>query len=303
MKRLWLILAMLAGLLAFSASDISPWDIWKNAYTLYEQGEQLREKGELRKALSAFEEAKGLYRQLQRDRPDWSQKILNTRIGDCDRAITELKRLVGDDEPAVPAKSSASSNVDFAEQQSLRRELKKYKDKLNDIIVENDSLRRQLAQNLASQKEVANLLREQRVMSEKYAALEKRYLNLERRAAEPNQQLNELRNQLIETKLSADQTDKRLKTANARIQKLEQDAVELQRVKSKAEADAKTLNNNATRLERELTELRRFQKDATDTRSKLQQLLDQANLKLKQQASQINTLANNRQQLDGAGPL
>ena len=209
MKRFWLLSAALAGSLTLAAADFSPWDAWKNGYTLYEKGEQFRDKGDYLKALNSFEQAKKLYEQLQKNRPDWNQKIITGRIADCDREITAVKRLVGDSELTSPA-ASAPTGADFAEQQSLRRELEQYKQKLSEIIVENDDLRRRLARNQASQKEVANLLREQRVMQEKYALLEKRYQDLERQSLEPDQRLTELRNQLIEEKLNAELTAKRV---------------------------------------------------------------------------------------------
>lgn len=91
-------------------------------------------------------------------------------------------------------------------------------------------------------------------MQEKYALLEKRYQDLERQSLEPDQRLTELRNQLIEEKLNAELTAKRLKVAETRLQKLDQDAVELYRARSKAEAAAKEREADATRLERELAE-------------------------------------------------
>ena len=211
MKRFWLLSAALAGSLTLAAAGFSPWDAWKNGYTLYEKGEQFRDKGDYLKALNSFEQAKKLYEQLQKNRPDWNQKIITGRIADCDREITAVKRLVGDSELTSPA-ASAPTGADFAEQQSLRRELEQYKQKLSEIIVENDDLRRRLARNQASQKEVANLLREQRVMQEKYALLEKRYQDLERQSLEPDQRLTELRNQLIEEKLNAELTRNSIRT-------------------------------------------------------------------------------------------
>ncbi len=296
MKRFWLLSAALAGSLTLAAAGFSPWDAWKNGYTLYEKGEQFRDKGDYLKALNSFEQAKKLYEQLQKNRPDWNQKIITGRIADCDREITAVKRLVGDSELTSPA-ASAPTGADFAEQQSLRRELEQYKQKLSEIIVENDDLRRRLARNQASQKEVANLLREQRVMQEKYALLEKRYQDLERQSLEPDQRLTELRNQLIEEKLNAELTAKRLKVAETRLQKLDQDAVELYRARSKAEAAAKEREADATRLERELAELRRFQANAAGERSALQNRLDQANLQLKEQQAQIGSQENDLQNL------
>ena len=85
MKLFWLLSAALAGSLTLAAADFSPWDAWKNGYTLYEKGEQFRDKGDYLKALNSFEQAKKLYEQLQKNRPDWNQKIITGRIADCDR--------------------------------------------------------------------------------------------------------------------------------------------------------------------------------------------------------------------------
>ena len=79
MKRFRLLSAALAGSLTLAAADFSPWDAWKNGYTLYEKGEQFRDKGDYLKALNSFEQARKLYEQLRKNRPDWNRAARRLR--------------------------------------------------------------------------------------------------------------------------------------------------------------------------------------------------------------------------------
>ena len=100
---LWLFM-FLWGMTAIAAP--SPWDSWRSGYTNFEHGETLRERGNYTDALKYFERARKNYQAVRSARPDWNQRVISDRLRDCDRQITELRRLLGES-----SKKTASSGV------------------------------------------------------------------------------------------------------------------------------------------------------------------------------------------------
>ena len=281
-KILTIPLLSTALFLTLTAAQFSPWDAWREAYNSFERGEQLRAKGEYVQALEEFRAARGHYLKVKEARPDWNQKIIEARLTDCDQAIAAVGKLLGENEvtrttsAAVSGASEPSSSVDAGEVAFLKKELEKYKEKLLESMVEVEELRRRLTQSEAAAEEVTNLLRDQRVMQEKYALLEKRYQALERQALEPDTRNAELRNQLIEEKLNSEVVARRLQLAQSRIQKLEEEAnVRTERQRT-AEMHSSEMSETLRRRERELAELQKL-RDAEALRlSGLQQQLETA---------------------------
>ena len=281
------ILALSSALLA--AAPFSPWDAWREAYNTFERGEQFRAKGDYLRAIEAFREARGQYVRVKEARPDWNQKIISARINDCDQAIAAVQKLLDSAPPSESIRgsglsssssSSAKSAVSTGETEFLKRELEKYKEKLLEATVEVEELRRRLAQNAAAAEEVANLLRDQRVMQEKYALLEKRYQALERRALEPDTRNTELHNQLIEEKLNSEVISKRLQLAETRIRKMEEEAAAQFTRQRAAEAKSTEAAEAQLRSERELAELRTLRDGENRKYSALQQELTGVNTRL-----------------------
>ena len=106
MKTLLASAVMLLSAFCVSAAP-SPWDSWRAGYTNFEQGESLRERGNYTDALRFFEAARKNYQAVRTARPDWNQRVIADRLRDCDRQITELKRLLAEGnkkpEPVAPA--------------------------------------------------------------------------------------------------------------------------------------------------------------------------------------------------------
>lgn len=284
MKKKFLGIPLLSAamFISLAAAQFSPWDAWREAYNSFERGEQLRAKGEYVQALEEFRSARSQYARVKEARPDWNQKIIEARLADCDQAIAAVGKLLGESGTARTGAASASgaseisSAADAGEVAFLKKELEKYKEKLLESMVEIEELRRRLAQSEASAGEVTNLLRDQRVMQEKYALLEKRYQALERQALEPDTRNAELRNQLIEEKLNSEVVARKLQLAEGRIKKLEEEAEAHADGRRTAELRTSEATETLRRRERELGELQKL-RDAEALRlSSLQQQLETA---------------------------
>ncbi len=302
MKRLILSL-ITASLLAtvLIAAEFSPWDAWRQAYLAYEKGEQNREKGDYLTGLRFYKEARDNYLQVRKARPDWNQKIIQSRINDCEQAIKSLSQLLGDDahsltpaEPELPrytpSQSERIGTMQTTRVKELESEVEKYRQKLLDTLVEVEDLRRQLAQNKAGAEEIANLLRDQRVMQEKYALLQRRYESLEQQALEPDSRLTELRNQLVEEKLNTETLRKRLQLAESQIKKNDQENVELVQQRNAAERTNKLKDAEITRLQRENSELTRVQNNALEQGKQQQQKVDQIAIQLRDSETRMQAL-------------
>ncbi len=308
MKKIFLILCVGIGSAVFtSAGEFSPWDAWRNGHTYFEKGTQARDRADYVYALELFQRAEREYERVRKARPDWNQKIIQGRLDDCRRELEVVRKLLGGGDSATGMRDvSASGNAfsaDPVEMQALRREAAEYKQKYFEALAELDELRRKVQQGDNAAEEVANLLREQRVMDEKYRLLEKRYHDLEQQALEPDSRLDTLQKQLVEEKLNTDLITKRLQVAEARIRKQDQDAIELYRQKSAAESRAGSAAEELERVRSELTELRRFQDEAVVQRGELQKELDRGSLLIKEYESKLVNreaeLASLRSRLEG----
>ncbi|MBQ8756520.1 MAG: tetratricopeptide repeat protein [Lentisphaeria bacterium] len=327
---------LLAGILLCSAPSLlngapfSPWDAWRQGYTMFEKGQQQKDRGSYRRALQYFESALESYESVRKARPDWNQKIIQGRIDDCRKAIAAVKIQLDDagadlfpktsqtaQRPAVPSSSrlpegierqtypqifvggdtapssggASLSNAELeaqrAEVQKLRSENERYKNRLLQTMVELDDLRRQLARNKSSAEEVSNLLREQRVMQEKYTLLEKRYKTLETEAKKPDSRLNELRNQLLETRMNYELLQKRFELSENRLKAANETAAEIPLLKKAYEKLNAEKEKNIRQYEQKIAELKSLQESSLEERNQLRSQLDQLGLQLKNQREQL----------------
>ncbi len=258
--KYFLLILLLTGTLA--AAEFSPWDAWRQGYSAYEKGEESRNKGDYVKAMSFFQQALDNYLQVKKNRPDWNQNIISARISECEKAISEIRKLMGaSDKPAVtlPRETGTTGGGSGAGESALQAEIERYKQKLFEAMVELEDARKQIKENQVNAAEIDNLMRERRVMQEKYSLLNKKYEDLEKQALEPDSRLESMRKQLVEEKLNSEIITKKLQLAEAKAAKLEADSTDLYKNKLTSDAAKKQSEENAARLERELVELRRFQ--------------------------------------------
>ena len=318
--------------LLLNANSFSPWDAWRQGYTMFEKGQQQRDRGSYRRALQYFESALESYEAVRRARPDWNQKIIQGRIDDCRKAIAAVKlqlddagsdlfpqtpasgksrpnvpsssRLpdgierqsypqifVGGESTTAPLPGASLSNAEFeaqrAELNKLRTENERFKNRLLQTMVELDDLRRQLARNKSSAEEVSNLLREQRVMQEKYALLEKRYSSLENESKKPDSRLAELRNQLLEARMNYDLLQKRLELSESRLKTSTDANSEIPMLKKAYEKLSAEKEKSIREYERKLSELKNIQQSGIEERNQLRAQMDQLSLQIKTQREEL----------------
>ncbi len=267
MKHLFIAALLAAVLPLLSGAAKNAWDIWREGYETYHKGEILRDRGEHSQALETFRRALALYQEIQRARPDWDQNIIKSRIADCEREIANARKLLGDsNETVVPARPEPKvGGVDFAEQESRRREEENYRKRVADLTAANEALQKEIERLKANEVDALKLLREQRVLQEKCALLEKQKLELEKKGSDPGVEVEKLSRQLVEEKLASEQLGKRLQLAETRAAKLDADLIESNRKAGLAEAARKQGDAEIQRLNRMLEELRRIQDESART--------------------------------------
>ena len=201
MKHLFIAALLAAVLPLLSGAAKNAWDIWREGYETYHKGEILRDRGEHSQALETFRRALALYQEIQRARPDWDQNIIKSRIADCEREIANARKLLGDsNETVVPARPEPK--------------VENYRKRVADLTAANEALQKEIERLKANEVDALKLLREQRVLQEKCALLEKQKLELEKKGSDPGVEVEKLSRQLVEEKLASEQLGKRLQRRN-----------------------------------------------------------------------------------------
>ncbi|MBE6358050.1 MAG: tetratricopeptide repeat protein [Lentisphaerae bacterium] len=217
----------------------SPWDSWRSGYTNFERGETLRERGSYIEALGYFEKARKNYLAVRSARPDWNQRVIADRLRDCDRQISELKRLLGEG-GSQTRKAAGEENGKAAGEENGKAAPAPVVQTVTERKVENvpvrpaaaipsanaalDELRREnaalklanakLTKDLQSQRnfetEMAALLRDRKVLEDKYALLDRRYKNLEAELKRPEERIAALEKRLLEERMGGERLQKQI---------------------------------------------------------------------------------------------
>ena len=179
-QKIFLFLLLLFLRFADVIAAPSPWDSWRAGYTNFEQGEALRERGRYSEALEKFEKARQSYLAVRSARPDWNQRVIADRLPDCERHLSDVRRLLGGNVPDTAARnpepppveksavpSSSGADGKSAEATVSAKELFQAKAELM-------RLRQELAKQRDLEAEISALLRDKRVVSEKFALLDKK---------------------------------------------------------------------------------------------------------------------------------
>ena len=102
----------------------SPWDSWRSGYTSCEQAERQFERGNYTEALSLFEKARKNYLDVRSARPDWNQRVISERIGECERRINEVRRLLGAAKKRNTSTSAIAKKGTSAPKTPVKKEFK-----------------------------------------------------------------------------------------------------------------------------------------------------------------------------------
>lgn len=263
--------------------DFSPWDAWRQAYIYFQRGEQARDRGDYILAVKEFRNSLQNYTDVRQARPDWNQNVIQSRIELCKREIASARRLLGhtgtESEAPTPSPEStstsstysteSSSSVSSTELSRLQAEAAQYKKRLFGALVELDDLRKQANRSKTISTELENLMRERRVLQEKYQLLETRYKQLEKKASEPNSELEASRRRLIELRINLETATRKLALADENILLHEHDIKKLHQERAELKKALESLRKEQDLATRTITELRRF-RDSTIAEKNLQ---------------------------------
>ena len=273
---------------------LSPWDAWRMAYTTFEQGENFRDKGEYLKARQAFDKALSYYNMVRKARPDWNQKVISERIADCEKESQRMKSLLGPAaEPAVDAKAAVRAAAEEAEAQvtaALRKELSLAKAEL-------EELRRQNETRKNYESEISNLLRDQRLLRDRYALLEKRYRAQEEKLMLPDTKVRQLEDQLVAMRLQLDLARKENAAAKQNSSSAAAENSQLKKEKIKDENARRLLQSEVTALQKKLQFRERELSRAQQTLSSAEQQQKNTAARLTENSKTITALNNELNQL------
>ena len=180
---------------------LSPWDAWRMAYTTYEQGEEFRDKGDYLKARDAFNKALEYYNMVRQARPDWNQKVISERIAECEKESSRMNAFLG---PAAKEKQTAQNAEREEPSLGKNQEVIQLRKELSLAKAELEELRRKNETRKNYESEISNLLRDQRILNERYALLERRYRAQEEKLALPDTKLRQLEDKLVAMRLQLD---------------------------------------------------------------------------------------------------
>lgn len=266
-KFLWAALIVSSCLVLAAAP--SPWDSWRAGYTNFEQGEARRERGNYTDALRYFEKARKNYQAVRSARPDWNQRVIADRLRDCDRQIAELKRLLNESgtpqntgKTETPAASSnkqtsrTSGNNSGGSRNSYtpvspagknhytpitavssanEKEMAKLRVENAELRVNNGKLNKELQRQRNFESEIAALLRDRKVATDRYLLLEKRFKALQEELKRPDERIVLLEQKLLDERMNIERVSKQLTSLeqqlkiekeNARMSGLAKNALE-----------------------------------------------------------------------------
>ena len=224
---------------------LTPWDAWRMAYTTFEQGEEYRNKGDYLNARKSFDKALEYYKMVRSARPDWNQKVISERIADCENESRRMSTFLG---PAAQEKAQAQEPALAVENKGLTAELRK---ELSIAKAELEELRKTNETRKNYESEISNLLRDQRILQERYSLLEKRYRNQEEKLSLPDTKLRELEDQLVATRLQLDLARKETAAARQQISAAAAETLLLKKEKQSDTAQIRRLTADLSSLQKE----------------------------------------------------
>jgi len=242
--------------------ESSPWVGWRKGYEYYDKAGEFRENNQFEKALEFYTKSRDYFAAVSQHFPNWNQSVVKGRIRLCNSEIEAMKKLLPAarrpaQEPVKPqSKRRRKRNItpqlplsDSNNQLPVRRdytdsgygsaapsaggnsgrlyiemqsEIEQYRQRLRNALMEIDSLQIKLRQSEARARDIDGVLRDYRLLQDKYSLLELQYRNAaERAAAGGNNERYE--NQIIALKQANDDALKTIRTLEEKIRTHELD--------------------------------------------------------------------------------
>jgi len=300
MKKLTGIFTILLLITSLAAETLesSPWVGWRKGYEYYDKAAECKEKNQFENALKHYTRSREYFHAIRTNFPQWNKSVVEGRIRLCDNEIKSLQKLVRParrqiqtppPQPQVPTQyppaqqypipanppvnypansgnynynmpsAGASSGRLYIEMQS---EIDQYRQKLRTALMEIDNLQLKLRQSEARTRDVDGILRDYRLLQEKYSLLEVQYKNAMERSVTGDR--NRYENQIMTLKLANDEALKRTRQLEESIRQKDNEYALSRNEVLKLRADLQTSLNEAKRFKREL-ELRSNQTSAVQS--------------------------------------
>ena len=288
-------LLLLITCLAAESLESSPWVGWRKGYEYYDKAAECKEKNQYEKALKHYTRSREYFNAIRTNFPQWNKSVVEGRIRLCDNEIKSLQKLVRPAQrqvqpppPPKPAVSypaapqypqrqqqgqsvqvgsypadggsysynqpaSGSSGRLYIEMQA---EIDQYRQKLRNALMEIDNLQLKLRQSEARTRDVDGILRDYRLLQEKYSLLEVQYKNAMERSVTGDRDRYE--NQIMTLKLANDEALKRARQLEEIIKQKDNEYAASRTEVLQLRSDVQKSLNESKRLQREL-ELQRNQ--------------------------------------------
>lgn len=154
-RQLICVLGILFGAVLWANAQSSPDDKYVFIYSLIQEGDKLKQKGDGRAAVDRYTQAEKSLKDLRALHPDWNKKIVDYRLDYLADQLIELSQLVAapaapvntNGTPAQPTLNPAKLNVTLTQPPAV----KEMEDNLEKLNKENDLLKAKLKEALSVQ--------------------------------------------------------------------------------------------------------------------------------------------------------
>lgn len=311
------LLVAAASVFGQAQNDAGTWTLWNNGYECQERAKTARAQGKLDAAAVLLEEARKCYLEVKRTRPDWNQRVIDSRIARVEADLAAVRRLTGAPDEAAPAIAAkpaeptakpvgpevpaekpadaaarpAPSAIPAVEPETpsvrLMSELKmitaerdQYKQAVAELSRELESLRLAARANAANVQEIENLLKANRKVEDQVSELKSQVAQLEERLARPNDQIETLHKQLVDEKLKVETLGKQLEASRQEVVRVKEESDAAYRERNTLRGEVDTVAVRMRAAERELGDLRNRQTFDAAERGAAQREIDARNAEI-----------------------
>ncbi len=245
-----------------NTADNDAWALWNSGYESYEKSKKARVQGKYDEALLLLERAKSYYIQAKNSRPDWNQKVIDSRIELVDTDIAALQKLKSGEpvETVAPtvtaAKTPSLPRLNSRQVREMQLELEQYRNKTLELTAEVEKLKSAGRTAAANTDEMENLVRENQELSDRNTALLRKIQDFELQLKQPDIEKNDLRNRLVEEKINFETAVKRVELIQKENEQIRQETAGAYQERNQLRIAERDLNTKLRALERELTSLR-----------------------------------------------
>ena len=268
--------------------ESSPWVGWRFAFTEYNSAESLNKSGDYEQALAHYIKAREHFLNIVRLFPDWNRKVVDERIKLCESRI-EQARSRSNSAPAAENKRKktvkrssrrktdveryrdndsyrnfddrSTGNIQSGDNGSRSRlylemqsEIDQYRQRMRKALEEVDSLQIKLQQSEARARDIEGVLRENRLLQEKYTMLEMQYKDLLTKSNGIDRERHQA--QLLSLKQANDEALKQIKLLEETVIGKDREYAQSRTEVLKYRNDVLNLSNEKRRMQREIELLR-----------------------------------------------